>query len=1023
MSGYRLLTIEFIFPGETLDVSHLLRANSFHESITLCTDEMKSVVNTCSFSLTFDRELYLKIQREREKIGITVTDVYSWEKVFTGYLDPVLSTSIFSQDDMDDLLFEAVDTSIDLDVLIPVDLAYPDTVSGDAYKLYDPADLPNSLLYHLLVLAGWSERIDAEAPSLEQEVLNVTVMAEEMTWRELLDTLLYEHLHILDTTPDGRITWRPWAMSQVVSTGSVVDDDLMSNPPLRPERRYIPEDGVCVIYAKTSILENVRLWEGSLPIGDSDGEYPGYPGEPIAAGDYWPEDSDVQDVWMDYSKEWLDIPYLAGSSRLKNNDLSLVATSGHQIKDLKDPGVTVDLSEFNSKRARLRYRNTSAEIQELYYSRIYGNALVRTEVLRNTLPITAKMPIEYVTRFIFSSASANALTNALWGLNLYGGMAYSFSTAKLFTPGDIVTLSHAGLDLHTTVLIAARSRNLGENEVCAYQAIAVSELSETAIGVSGSRSGRSFRLSQPIKTLMQYSDTPDGPWHYDVSGSDYYFRSSTDGGVTWSSAVLFRGADGSPGSDGQSLHTWVAYADSADGSGISLSPAGKAYIGYCYNQATSIVDISTPSVFTWQQYIDNFVTSDLQVTQDGAIRSGYTAGGLPPSSGKGFYLHASGIFKAKDGEFTGTFRSGEGADANARFAAKETVGVGPVSHSGGTQNDLLLIAEGDVAGQFEIEIDQINIEHTKQVEHVYAIGDPGPGGGYICYDKGSWLDGWRYLEAYPYQGSLKRHSSASSACDGFSINGKDDWFLPYNSDLQKIYDNRNVADFETLLNLIEWPLWSNSISSLGYYFALLPSGSFDDYNESITLAYIPVRRVITVPYDTVPYYQDRFRWRVDSGSWQPSQEIVSSQTYSLGYGGLVISFGSPSGHTVGELWSFTQDSLFGLSIRDSDGEEYLRASNGVVTIKQVSSPDGSFSSLSAGIYKGGILYGSVTMSRETRVAVATGLEGVWRVHQAYNENNDTDMWGTHGYQDGGTLYIHNTASFTVSFDWWAIRVA
>ena len=31
----------------------------------------------------------------------------------------------------------------------------------------------------------------------------------------------------------------------------------------------------------------------------------------------------------------------------------------------------------------------------------------------------------------------------------------------------------------------------------------------------------------------------------------------------------------------------------------------------------------------------------------------------------------------------------------------------------------------------------------------YALRDIGPAGGYISYDKGSYSDGWRYLEAAP----------------------------------------------------------------------------------------------------------------------------------------------------------------------------------------------------------------------------------------------------------------------------------
>ena len=51
----------------------------------------------------------------------------------------------------------------------------------------------------------------------------------------------------------------------------------------------------------------------------------------------------------------------------------------------------------------------------------------------------------------------------------------------------------------------------------------------------------------------------------------------------------------------------------------------------------------------------------------------------------------------------------------------------------------------------------------------YALRDIGPAGGYIFYDKGSYSDGWRYLEAAPSDQS----SSAEWGCYGISISGAD----------------------------------------------------------------------------------------------------------------------------------------------------------------------------------------------------------------------------------------------------------
>lgn len=47
------------------------------------------------------------------------------------------------------------------------------------------------------------------------------------------------------------------------------------------------------------------------------------------------------------------------------------------------------------------------------------------------------------------------------------------------------------------------------------------------------------------------------------------------------------------------FYTWVAYADTKDGAGISLDSTGKKYMGTVYNKITPTVDISDPSIFNW----------------------------------------------------------------------------------------------------------------------------------------------------------------------------------------------------------------------------------------------------------------------------------------------------------------------------------------------------------------------------------------------------------------------------------------
>jgi hypothetical protein len=119
---------------------------------------------------------------------------------------------------------------------------------------------------------------------------------------------------------------------------------------------------------------------------------------------------------------------------------------------------------------------------------------------------------------------------------------------------------------------------------------------------------------------------------------------------------------------------------------------------------------------------------------------------------------------------------------------------------------------------FIIIIDNIN---AKPVE--YKIGDTGPAGGWIFYDKGDSKGGWRYLEAAPEdQGNnafygcvntytvhgnsnkevgkgkvntmaiikgCKEPKIAARLCTEYRGGGKKDWFLPSKDELNLMFEN------------------------------------------------------------------------------------------------------------------------------------------------------------------------------------------------------------------------------------------
>ena len=83
----------------------------------------------------------------------------------------------------------------------------------------------------------------------------------------------------------------------------------------------------------------------------------------------------------------------------------------------------------------------------------------------------------------------------------------------------------------------------------------------------------------------------------------------------------------------------------------------------------------------------------------------------------------------------------------------------------------------------------------------YNIGDKGPAGGTVFYDKGDNSDGWQYLEAAPVEFEFTANwNSAVDMVKLLNINGFTDWRLPDRDELSFMYLNlkqKGLGDFGT----------------------------------------------------------------------------------------------------------------------------------------------------------------------------------------------------------------------------------
>jgi len=119
-----------------------------------------------------------------------------------------------------------------------------------------------------------------------------------------------------------------------------------------------------------------------------------------------------------------------------------------------------------------------------------------------------------------------------------------------------------------------------------------------------------------LYTWVKYADTPTSGMSNFPDGKTYMgiaynkttaTESSTYADYTWS---LIKGAQGDQGIQGPSgpqgnpTYTWIKYADTVTGSGMSDSPTGKRFLGLAHNKTTA-TESTNPGDYNWSPLYDN----------------------------------------------------------------------------------------------------------------------------------------------------------------------------------------------------------------------------------------------------------------------------------------------------------------------------------------------------------------------------------------------------------------------------------
>jgi phage minor structural protein len=141
--------------------------------------------------------------------------------------------------------------------------------------------------------------------------------------------------------------------------------------------------------------------------------------------------------------------------------------------------------------------------------------------------------------------------------------------------------------------------------------------SKAKVGATGSQGiqGEAGEDGNSLYTWVKYattpttgmSDTPDGKTYI---GFAYNKTTPTEslvyGDYTWSLIKGTDGATGTTGTDGVTYYTWIKYADTITGTGMSDSPTNKRYLGIATNKTSATESLVTTD-YTWSPLYDNVV--------------------------------------------------------------------------------------------------------------------------------------------------------------------------------------------------------------------------------------------------------------------------------------------------------------------------------------------------------------------------------------------------------------------------------
>lgn len=546
MSAWNLL-YEILYPGETLykDITSIATSRNLSISRYMCGSSHKSAISTASITLlrgTTEAKVNLQqsvfsmlmdAKANGDLVHFRLYDRTLGSYIFRGIVD-TSNLSLAAGVKIDELTLEVENYLKLLDDDIETEIEFPDidlydsegNLNEGAY-VFNPSDPANSLIVKLLMLRGFGPSdIDfANSVQILDRIPRFVYSPDKAkSYRNRIDTILYEYNAVLDQTDSGKFIIRSLKHDNPVASRTVAYS--LSNK-MKLSGGNNLNDGVKVVWSELDVRIGATIYQASVtPTYDGSGVVVDE-GEEVQPLGYWPETGDIEEIYYDFKADFLDREYYTKLSRLKNEDLSLITVRNAEYELMADPQIqeVTALREIHPLKARVVLYNSDATQKR--YIRLFnmiGTALYRKKNNYTTYPETARKPEEYESEFIYSKDASDAFGSNRKLLMTYGDNKYSWTEfGSRVQVGEIVNARVknsvvSALVLITSVKWSKVNPNTWRNDVSAIGISAYNALSSKNTSVLTGRGTQDGSDGQTTKTVIQYAlGDENGP----ILDSDY----------------------------------------------------------------------------------------------------------------------------------------------------------------------------------------------------------------------------------------------------------------------------------------------------------------------------------------------------------------------------------------------------------------------------------------------------------------------------------------------------------------------